>query len=108
MRKKVKLTDAKFCHYWMLPECPDKDGKHKVIIIQEESDGYYTTDLNETKQTIMNMNEDLGLTKDEVADLGQLNCKTMFAYQPKGFMNKKYSTYEKRTHSKEWQEKHNQ
>ncbi len=94
MRKRVELTNEAFCYYWMLPECPDKDGKHKVIIIQEGTDGYYESDLNETKQTIMNMNERMGLTKDEVYELGQLNCKTMFAFQPKGI------AYNKASHKK--------
>jgi len=76
----------RFCYYWNPSD--DRDNKD-VIIIEDNVTGYYTTDYpRRNKDQIMRMNHNMGLSDNEVYEICQCNCKTIFANEPTGVMEK--------------------
>jgi hypothetical protein len=85
-KAKEKILSNRFCYYWN----PDDNRDNKnVIIIEDNVSGYYTTDYPRmNKDQIMKMNHNIGLSDNEVYEICQCNCKTIFAFEPTGVMEK--------------------
>ena len=85
-KAKEKILSNRFCYYWN----PDDNRDNKdVIMIEDNVTGYYTTDYpRRNKDQIMRMNRNMGLSDNEVYEICQCNCKTIFANEPTGVMEK--------------------
>ena len=84
----------RFCYYWNPSD--DRDNKD-VILIEDNVEGYYTTDYPRmNKEQIMKMNHNIGLSDSEVYEICQCNCKIIFSNEPTGAREKMREERERR------------